>query len=191
MRIFISSLFFAVILVACASNEDPRYRNTEMLERPPTLPANTVNKLAGEIIQADEAVIPKKRQHKGLGDDVYLASSTPMQINIKQSFENAWPMLELALKQNDIKIIDQERDKKRFYVAYRPSSIAGLFGSMLDVEQKGALYELRLTETGHETEVKALPANMPEQGDFNESSDDDADDLLYKLFETLRDDLEN
>lgn len=182
----------AASIAACGSGDDPRYRSTELLERPPVLPTN---KLAGDVATvSDDAVIPKKRQQKGLGDGVYVTKTRPMQIRIKQPFENGWSMLGLALKQSEIKITDQDRSKGLYYVAYQPGNLAGMLGTLLNVEQNPDVYLLKVTAEGDETAIVVTPAGAAEQQDGSALSTDregDAEDLLYNVFETLRDDLEN
>ncbi|TAL43928.1 MAG: outer membrane protein assembly factor BamC [Methylovulum sp.] len=195
MQSIVKSLLLAAALVSCGGGaEDARYRNTEMLERPPILPTN---RQAGDADCCDDAVIPKKRYKKGLGDDVYLTKSTPLQIKIKQPLENAWLTLGLALKQSEIRITDQERDKGLYYVAYHPGNILGAVSSWLKVEQKAAVYVLKVEPDGTETKVSAVIASAMEQNSalekdrYDDDASDDAEDLLYNVFETLRDDLED
>jgi len=194
MQTIVKSLLLAAALVSCGGAEDTRYRNTEMLERPPILPTN---RQAGDADCCDDAVVPKKRYKKGLGDDVYLSKSAPLQLKIKQTFENAWLTLGLALKQSEIRITDQERDKGLYYVAYHPGNILGAVGSWLKDEQKAAVYVLKVEPDGTETKISAVIASAMEQSSalekdrYDDDAADDAEDLLYNVFETLRDDLED
>ncbi|MDO9105981.1 MAG: outer membrane protein assembly factor BamC [Methylovulum sp.] len=189
----IKSVLLAVALVSCGVGEDPRYNSTDMLERPPVLPRN---RQAGDADCCDDAVIPKKRHKKGLEDDVYLGQSTPLHIKLKQPFDNAWLTLGLALKQSEIRITDHERDKGLYYVAYHAGSIFESLGSLLKVEPKTVLYVLKVEPDGVETKISAVLASAMEQssglekGRYDDEADDDAEELLYKVFETLRDDLE-
>ena len=194
MQTIVKGLLLAAALVSCGGGEDARYRSTEMLERPPILP---VNKQAGDVDCCDDAVIPKKRYKKGLGDDVYLTRSKPLQIKIKQPIDNAWPALGLALKQSEIRITDQERDKGLYYVAYHPKNLFGAVSSLLKVEEKTVIYVLKAESDGAETKVSAAIASAMEQSSglekdrYDDDAADDAEDLLYNVFETLRDDLED
>jgi len=86
---------FTVFLVACAPGKDSRYRDTELLERPPTLAVSKQPDAAAEC--CDDAVIPKKKAGSGLGDDAYLVATKPMQLKIKQPADTAWNTLGLAL----------------------------------------------------------------------------------------------
>jgi len=111
MRVIVKSLLLTGFLVSCGTTEESRYRNTEALERPPTVTNSSPTK---EQRVVDSSSIPKKKDRTGLGSDVYL--STPTQLVIKQSFGDAWNTLNRALKQSGIKITDHERDKGLFYV---------------------------------------------------------------------------
>lgn len=175
-------LTLAITLAAC-SPDDPRYKNNELLEKPPTLPRN---KVAGDAECCDDAVIPKKRYRKGLGNDVYLTDTTPMRIKIKQPLENAWLTVGLALKQREMKVADHSREQSLFYVQYQPKSLFSMFSS----DEDGDIYLLKLSQDGSETAVSAELANPSEQLNTRDDAQSDADDLLYAVFETLRDELE-
>ncbi|MDP2903209.1 MAG: outer membrane protein assembly factor BamC [Methylovulum sp.] len=193
MQRSVKSLLVAIALVSCGAGKDARYKDTQMLERPPVLP---VSKQSGEADCCDDAVIPKKRYKKGLGDDVYLTKSKPQQIKIKQAFDNAWLTLGLALKQSEIRITDQERDKGLYYVAYQPANIFGAISSLLKVEEKTVIYVLKAEADGGETKVSTMMASAMEQSSglekshYDDEASNDAEDLMYKVFETLQDDLE-
>ncbi len=179
-------------LFACSSN-DSRYRDTQMLERPPTLPITKRDEALECCI--DDAILPQKSNEPGLGDKVSLIPSKPMTIKIKQPFETAWNNVGLALAQSDIKITDQERKQGIYYVAYKPKT---LFGDWLSGSKKDVIYQLNVTAEGNETKVSCALGNTAEQTgtEFQFESDleeaqADAEDLLYRLYETLRDDLVN
>ena len=182
----LSYCLLAVLLVGCMG-EDPRYRDTRALERPPIL---AVDKSAEPILE-DDSVIPLKKHKKGLKDDVSMKYSKPVRIIIKQPFENAWYSVGLGLRQSDIKITDSVRDKGQYFVSYSPGTLLGLFSK----EQKQVIYLLALEASGQETVVTAKKANAVEQDSslphdgFNDEADDDAEDLLNNLFDTLKDDL--
>jgi len=185
---------FITALVSCSSANDNRYRNTELLERPPTLAITKKVTNAVECCE-DTSSVPKTKAKKGLGDDVKLISSKPMQIKLNQPIETAWNSIGLALKQREIKITDQEREKGFYYVAYRPASLfSGLFNKL----SKESIYLLTLSTEGNETIVLAKQGNATEQNSAltHFASDDDearsdAEDLLQQLYETLRDDLKD
>lgn len=190
MKMIVIRCLLPLLLTACGGGDDPRYRNTEMLERPPRLVTHA--SAADAVILEDDSVIPKKKHKKGLKDDVYLTASKPPVIHIKQTFGEAWNTLKLALTQSEIKITDEERDKGLYFVAYNPTSLFNLFGSK---DEKQVIYVLTVDDKGQETQVRVKKANAAEQNSsleqrhIDEDADDDADALLYQLLETLRDDL--
>jgi len=180
------------VLMACSSN-DSRYRDTQLLERPPTLPIAKHDEAVECCI--DDAIVPQQSNKPGLGDNVTLVATKPMTLKIKQPFDRAWNAIGLALTQSDIKITDQERKQGIYYVAYQPAS---LFGNWLNSSKNDAIYQLKVTVEGNETWVRCALANTADQtgGAFQFESDleeasADAEDLLYRLYETLRDDLVN
>jgi hypothetical protein len=196
MQMFVKILPLVVVLSACGIGKDSRYRDTEMLERPPTL-AVVKTPESEAVACCDDPVIPKKKYKKGLHEAVALTKTKPHQIKINQGFEEAWLTLGLALAQSEIKIADKEKDKGLYYVAYNPSSITDAVTSLFSSEQKLVIYVLKAKAEGEVTYISAKLANASEQKNslekdrFDEDAGDDAEDLLYKVFETLRDDLEN
>lgn len=191
MQVVIRSLLLVVALVSCGG-DDSRYKNTEMLERPPVLP---IERHAGQEIEVDDSVIPKKKHKKGLGDDVYWVAEKPPQLKLKDAFDSAWLAVGLALKQREIKITDQVRDKGLYFVSYNPGTLFGTVSSLVSANEKEVIYMLAVEQDGAETKVIAKKANPVEQSSalekdgYDDEASDDAEDLLQNLFETLRDDL--
>ena len=177
------------MLVSCGGN-DSRYRDTQILERPPTL---VVSKHVGEPQITDDSTIPKKRHEAGLGDDVYMIESTPMQLKIKKPFDYAWRVLDMALKQSQIKIIDHRQDKGLYYVYYEQKglfgSVASLFNKKQEDEHHEANYVLTVKEDGTETKISANPVNAAELDSNDDVANSDDVALLWVLYKTLHDDL--
>ena len=193
MQAITKILLMCPILVSCGSSVDTRYRDTAMLERPPALSSS---KKAGDPQPiTDNSRISKKRHEKGLGADVYMTTTTPPQMKIKQSFDEAWNTLSLALKQSGIKITDSEHDKGLYYVAYDSEK------SFFSRKHDEAVYLLTLETEDEESKVSASLGNATEQtssGGRNRGSAKDnsaspsidgAEKLLQSLYETIRDDL--
>ena len=181
------------VLVSCSSGNDNRYRNTELLERPPVL---AITKKVNDVeCCEDTSSVPKNKAKAGLGDDVKLISSKPMQIKLNQPIKTAWNSIGLALKQSGIKVTDQERDKGFYYVAYKPASLlSGLFNKL----SKESIYLLTLSEEDNKTIVLAKQGNATEQNSAlthfasdDEEARSDAEDLLQQLYDTLHDDLKD
>ena len=194
MQAFVKILLLSLVLVSCGTSEDRRYRDTAMLERPPALAGS---KQAGEPRITDNSSIPKKRDEPGLGADVYMTTTTPPQLRIKQPFDDAWNTLGLALKQSEIEITDREHDKGLYYVTYNPDT------SFFSNKHDEAIYVLTVEKDGTETKITATLGNANEQisagsrghhlgsaedNSANQSTDG-AEKLLQSLYETIRDDL--
>lgn len=190
MSVIIRAIGLTVFLVSCASTPDPRYRDTQNLERPPTLVSSNASK---EPRVVDNSSIPKKKDHTGLGSNVYLSTAT--QLNIKQPFSEAWNTLNRALKQSGLKITDHERDKGLYYVSQDTGDKTGFFAKMTSfLCHDAAIYVLTVKQEGEETTVIATTANATEQSSADKNgtvqpSTEGASDLLQVLFKTLRDDL--
>lgn len=191
MRVIVKNLLLIVFLVSCGTTEESRYRDTENLERPPTV-ANSSPTKEQRVI--DTSSIPKKKDRTGLGSDVY--QSTPTQLTIKQPFGDAWNTLSRALKQSGIKITDHERDKGLYYVAQDTADRTSFFAKATAfLSDDPAIYLLTVKDDGEETTVTATVANATEQSSATQDgtphpSAESAEDLLQLLFKTLRDKLE-
>jgi len=191
MRNINLSVFILLLLTGCSLGKDPRYLDTQALERPPILAGSEISDCC-----ADEPVLPKQHNKKGLGKAVYLVKTVPMRFKIKQPIDTAWLALELALKQAEIKITDQERSQGLFYVAYHDAGLLDLFGNLLKNEANTSLYVIHVTAENKEMLVSANLATKAEQTSSlknlpidSQHEDNDADQLIYSLFTTLRDDL--
>lgn len=190
MKVIVKSLLLAGFLVSCGTTEESRYRDTEALERPPTV-ASSPSK---EQRTVDDSSIPRKKDRTGLGSDVYLNTST--QLTIKQPFSEAWYTLGRALKQSGIKVTDHERDKGLYYVTRDTEDRSGFFAKATAYFRADpAIYLLTVKDDGDETTVTATMANAAEQSsaaisNVEQPTPEGAEDLLQALFNTLRDKLE-
>jgi len=190
MQVIFKFLLLSLILVSCGTSEDSRYRNTAALERPPILP---INRQPGEQPVTDNSTITKKRDETGLGADVYMIESTPMQLKIKKPFDYAWRALGLALKQSRIKITDHDQDKGLYYVFYKQKNLfesaATLFKNEQEEEHHEANYVLTVKKDGAETKISATLVNAAEQDSYDDMATPESEALLWALYETLHDDL--
>ncbi|MDO9424315.1 MAG: outer membrane protein assembly factor BamC [Methylobacter sp.] len=192
MSVIIKSLLLIGFLVSCSTTtEESRYRNTENLERPPTVISSSP---AREQRIVDNSSIPKKKDSAGLGEDIYLG--TQGQLNIKQPFDEAWDTLNRALKQGDIKITDHERDKGHLYVNYGSSGFFDKALSFLKDGHKESNYLLLVEENGAETTITVTMSNATEQGKLSGDQDgyydapvDASAELLDILYKIIRNDL--
>lgn len=195
MRVIVKSLLLTGFLVSCGTTSpDSRYRDTQHLERPPTVAKSSSSK---EERVVDNSSIPKKKDTTGLGSDVYLSSRS--QLTIKQPFDEAWSTLSRALKQSGIKITDHERDKGLYYVTQERDAAdnAGFLAkasSFFSFGNDATIYLLTVKSEGEETTVTATLANATEQSSAAKDGEqhpsaEGAEDLLQLLFKTLRDKL--
>lgn len=194
--VFITTRFFhyfslAFLLVACAG-EDSRYRDTSMLEKPPTL---AIIKSPAAEYEPDESSIPKK-QDPGLKEQVYLTETEPVQLKIKQPLEKAWSFVLQAIKLNEIRITDFERNKGHIYVAYDSSGFLEKVTSFLTEGRKPPTYLITLQVSEIETTVSASMANSNEQttnvsnpDGFYDQPVDDSEELLQTLYKSIHDDI--
>ncbi|MCX7097594.1 MAG: outer membrane protein assembly factor BamC [Methylococcales bacterium] len=189
MRKSIGPLLLAIALCSC-SGTDERYKDTAALERPPVI---IHNKQTGEPRIVDDSTIHKKRYEDGLGSDVYLTTSVPAQLKIKQAYDDAWSTLGLALKQSDLEVTDREHDKGLYYVSYDPDH------SFFSGKKNELIYVLTVEDDGEETTISSALGSSseqtskgrrdPTQDTGDTSSVDGAEKLLQLLYETLHDKL--
>ncbi|MDP1773436.1 MAG: outer membrane protein assembly factor BamC [Methylobacter sp.] len=192
MRVIVKSLLLIGFLASCSTaQEESRYRDTESLERPPTVANSSPTK---EQRVVDTSSIPKKKDRTGLGSAVY--QNSPTQLTIKQPFGDAWNTLARALKQSGIKVTDHERDKGLYYVTQDTADRTGFFAKATAfLSDDPTIYLLTVKDDGEETTVTATIANASEQSSAAQDgtprpSAEGAEDLLQLLFKTLRDKLE-
>ncbi|MCK9396188.1 MAG: outer membrane protein assembly factor BamC [Methylobacter sp.] len=194
MRVIVKSLLLAGFLVSCGTTEESRYRDTEHLERPPTVARSSPSK---EERTVDNSSIPKRKDTTGLGSDVYLSSRS--QLTIKQPLDQAWSTVSRALKQSGIKITDHERDKGLYYVTQERDTadntgFLAKASSFFSFENDAAIYLLTVKAEDEETTVTVTVANATEQSSAAKDGErhpsaEGAEDLLQLLFKTLHDNL--
>ncbi|WP_081679142.1 outer membrane protein assembly factor BamC [Methylobacter luteus] len=177
------------VLVSCGTTEEAHYRDTSMLERPPTLVAN---KPANEQKEADSNSESEEEAKTGLGTKVYMTDSNSTLFVIKQPFDEAWNTLAQALKQQDIEITDRNREEKAYYVTYDPDDYdPGSSFSFFkdDYAEEDYLLKLEARDDGTAISAEAVDKTNPDSSSDNGKPTDGAGRLLKSLHETLRDDL--
>lgn len=191
MRNVFTLLVLSSALVACSSGIS-RYRDTAMLEKPPTL---ALQKTSNNAV-IDDSAEPKK-QLGGLDEKVELLDESPKKIVLKQSVMESWRTVATALRQSDIKLKDYDKNKHLFYVGYKSQGgLNGLIG-LLDKDATEIIYLLTLEPKDGETLITGMLASRYEQqvadNDNKEAgyqnSDTDSDDLIEHLFHVLHDDV--
>lgn len=191
---FIPALLLAATLVSCGTTEEVRYRDTSMLEKPPTLISS---RPVEEQKEADSNAGPDSAESEGevktgLGTKVYMTDSNSPLLIINQPFDEAWSTLALALKQQDIVISDRNREVKAYYVTYDPDNYyTGSTFSFFDNDYAEEDYLLKLEDKGGKTAISAEAVDKPNPDSASDEGrpTDGAERLLKSLHETLRDDL--
>jgi uncharacterized lipoprotein len=198
MRLRFGYLFSYLVLAACAS-DDPRYRDTTALEKPPTLVTEKQEAAAAEAenteadklpedaaTDTDEGQDDEPKSKKGLGDRLISISETPpLVLTIQQSYDPAWNSLKQALIQSDIEVTDLEHDKGKYYVSYDADSYVSEHGSLIEKslglfsdDYAKQAYVLTVSSEGSATKVTAAPgkdAEFRKKTDHDEEAADDTD----------------
>ena len=191
---FIPAVLLTAALVSCGTTEEVRYRDTSMLEKPPTLISN---RPVEEQKEADSNSEPEEEAKTGLGTKVYMTDSNPLLLIIKQPFDEAWSTLAQALKQQEIKVTDRNREEKAYYVTYDPDSYESVnIFSLFNSEYTEESYLLKLEARDSETAISAEMVEDAKKSSLSDNKDgyydkptDGAEILLKSLHQTLRDDL--
>jgi len=192
MRIIIKCFLLTITLASCGTTKDTRYRDTTMLERPPILPI--IRQPGGQRI-TDNSTIPKKTDETGLGEAVYMTTTTPPQLKIKQPFDKAWETLNQALQMNKIKITDHDRNKGLLYIRSDANSLLEKAKSFLLNQQKESNYLITVTKGDAETTITVTANTTDQSGSYGyqdgyyEEPVDISQELLEKLYKTIHDDL--
>lgn len=191
MRNVLTLIILSGALVACSSGSS-RYRDTAMLEKPPTL---ALQKSPTNVV--DDSVEPKK-QLGGLDDKVELLDDSPKKIVLKQPVMEAWRTIAAALRQSDMKLTDYDKNKHQFYVGYKSKNMGlnSLIG-LLDKDANEVIYLLTLEpKEGGNTLIHGILASKHEQQNDNdnkdgiyETPDEDSDGLIEHLYHVLHDDV--
>ncbi|MGJ0483392.1 MAG: outer membrane protein assembly factor BamC [Methylomicrobium sp.] len=183
MRLRFGSLFGLLLLAACAS-DDPRYRDTSGLEKPPTLVIEKQAATAAEPENAETDKLPEEaasasaenqddtepKSKRGLGDRmISIIDTPPLVLTIRQPFDLAWNSLKRAMIQSGIEVTDLEHDKGKFYVSYDADSYVSEHGSVIEKtlglfsdEYAQRPYILTVSQEDAVTTVTAVPGKDAE-----------------------------
>ena len=184
-------LALSFLVLSCSSGSS-RYRDTAMLERPPTLALQQNTQNSNVVI--DDSIEPKKKR-PGLNSTVtLLGEDTDKRVLIKQPITEAWRTLGMALKQSDIKITDYEKGKYNYYVNYHSQGVLTNVINFLNEEESKTIYLLTLSSQGDDTLIQAELASRNEQKSQNNDgvvikSSDDSEGLIDAIYFLLHDDI--
>ena len=162
-------ILLLLLLLSACGGKDKRYLDTTPLEQPPVLSGDK---------NIDTSSIPATNLRRGLGKQVQWQSD-PARIILQQTGKYALQNLEQALRQVQLKIIDREADKGRYYVLYSAASFWSLH------KQDALTYALTLSADATHTVISAELARDIEKTPRH----DDSEALLKMLYTTLHDDL--
>jgi uncharacterized lipoprotein len=206
MKVIVKILLLSLGLVSCGTPKESRYRDTAMLERPPTLPV--AHQLAEQSALEDRKLGQAKMQQEHEEPSVYMNSTTPALLMIKQPLELGWDTLGHALKQDYLKVTDRQQEKGLYFISYNPEILAekdnGFFDKAIAVLKKvrqEEYYVLTVTEQHLETQVSisvnqqkitadgygssSADGSPPSHG--SSPSDEDADKLLLLIYKSMSD----
>ena len=192
MKVIVKSLILSLGLVSCGGPTESRYRDTAMLERPPILPVT--HQSAEQSALAYQKLGQTNLQHENEEPSVYMTSTTPALLMIKQPLELGWDTLGHALKQDYVRVTYREQAKGLYLITYSPEVLdekdSGFFDKALsvfkDVRQE-EYYLLTVTEQHSETQVSISVNTQKKTLDGSTPSAEDANQLLLLIYKSMTD----
>jgi len=184
-------------MTSCTDISNTKYKDTSDLETPPDM--EIVEKPGANITEKDEL------EKNGLADIVsYVNTEEKPVIKIKKLFFRSWNIVEQALKLNNIKVKDKNRELGVFYVLFDPDSqnsgfVDAITFSLFEDKFEGDAYRLTVKWRDSDTEVRAelydkggsdLLDDDEDNDDFEGFVDESAK-LLEILYKTISEDLPN
>ena len=196
MKVIVNSLILSLGLVSCGAPTESRYRDTAMLERPPILPVT--HQSAEQSVLADNTLGQRKAQQEHEGPGVYMTSTTPPLLMIRQPLELGWDTLGHALKQDYLKVSDRQQEKGLYFISYSPEIVeekdSGFFDKAISVFKKDRQeehYVLTVTEQHLETQVSISVNQQKPTTENNVSASlplaEDANKLLLLIYKSMSD----
>lgn len=196
MKVIVKSLILSLGLVSCGGPTESRYRDTAMLERPPTLPVT--HQSAEQSVLADNKLGQRKSEQEHEGPSVYMTNTTPPLLMIRQPLELGWDTLGHALKQDYLKVSDRQQEKGLYFISYSPEIVeekdSGFFDKAISVFKKDRQeehYVLTVTEQHLETQVSISVNQQKPTTENNVSASlplaEDANKLLLLIYKSMSD----
>ena len=125
---------------------------------------------------------------------VYMKSTTPPLLMIRQPFELGWDTLGHALKQDYLRVTYREQAKGLYFITYSPEVLekkdSGFFDKALSVfkeDRQEEYYVLTVTEQHLETQVSISVNQQKTTTDGSSPSAEDADKLLLLIYKSMSD----
>jgi uncharacterized lipoprotein len=184
-------LFLFSFLAACNTTKESAHLNATSLERPPEMPGNS---RTYERENDNKDLSSARKIRKGLNSDVYLIDGDTAKMKIKRNFDEAWILLDEAIRFNNLKVIKNNKDQGSYIVSYQTSGLFGVFSFFGNKNQSA--YLIKLDNEGEETTVVVTLMNADENFDSGSLKDGvseyyyDSSSALNKLiYETLRNDI--
>jgi uncharacterized lipoprotein len=192
MKVIIKILLLSLGLVSCGGPTESRYRDTAMLERPPTLPVT--HQSADQSAHEDHKLGQAKMQQEHEERSVYMKSTTPPLLMIRQPFELGWDTLGHALKQDYLRVTYREQAKGLYFITYSPEVLDGKDSGFFDKaisafkkDRQEEYYVLTVTEQHLETQVNISVNQQKTTTDGSSPSAEDADKLLLLIYKSMSD----
>jgi len=192
MKVIVKSLILSLGLVACGAPTESRYRDTALLERPPILPVT--HQSVEQSALADSKLGQTKLQQEHEEPSVYMTSTTPALLMIRQPLELGWDTLGHALKQDYLRVTYREQAKGLYFITYSPEVLeekdSGFFDKALSVfkeDRQEEYYVLTVTEQHLETQVSISVNQQKTTTDGSSPSAEDADKLLLLIYKSMSD----
>jgi uncharacterized lipoprotein len=192
MKVIIKILLLSLGLVSCGGPTESRYRDTAMLERPPTLPVThqSADQSAQEYHKLGQAKIQQEHEEPS----VYMKSTMPALLMIRQPFELGWDTLGHALKQDYLRVTYRQQAKGIYFITYSPQVLEekgnGFFDKALSVfkeDLQEEYYVLTVTEQHLETQANISVNQQKTTTDGSSPSAEDADKLLLLIYKSMND----
>ncbi|MCK5831224.1 MAG: outer membrane protein assembly factor BamC [Methylococcales bacterium] len=160
-----------------------------------------------QVIEKKEEKEEEIVENKGLGESIILVGTEKKPIiKIKKTFDRSWEIVDQALKLNEIKIKDKDRERGVFFVKYDPDDQNADESSLVDKmtffmfkdEYAEASYKLTVAWQESDTEVIAEMVDSETNDLLDDGEDDDNNDdgttdsggkLLDVLYKTIKVDL--
>ena len=199
MKVIVKILILSLGLASCGTSKESRYRDTAMLERPPTLPVT--HQSAEQPALAEHKLGQTTLQQEHEESNVYMTGTTPPLLMIRQPLKLGWNTLGHALKQDYLKVSDRQQEKGLYFISYNPQILAekdsGFFDkaiAMLKKVRQEEYYVLTVTEQHLETQV-SISVNQQQNTtadgsppvDESSPSTEDADKLLLLIYKSMSD----